>query len=220
MTYHPIPIAPATQERLVLAVRTRAVETIERLAGDDPNGIETAGPLAQALAEGALLRLAAGAVPIELERGLYQGARMVTDVLLGLARSTAQDGLVPGSGFVFIRALAVLELEEPHFFEDVRAGVHLLRDALLEPTATVARRLGLSPESVVARMREGHGSMGIDPNTGAFVDLVSAGVMASARVLHEALDAAVNAVVSMIRLEASASASLTMADDRASPSLV
>lgn len=200
MTLHPISLETTDREALISQTKTLAANEVRRAMGEDGEGPETAALLAGSILSGALRQLGNGADAFELERGLRMAHSIVVDVLRRLSRPGPEEGVVPGSGYVYMRALAILELEEPHFFEDVRAGVHLLRFALEEPVRELAHRLDLSPDEVVVQMRQGHGAMGLDPETGTFVDLLEAGVTVPTPVVHAVLDAAVNSVAALLRV--------------------
>ena len=204
MTLHPIVPDPTVREALVNQTKTLAANDVRRETGETADGPATAALLAGEITNGALRHLGNGVDPFELERGLRVAHDIAVDALRHLAQASPEEAMVPGAGFVYVRALAILELEEPHFFEDVREGVHLLRFALEEPARELARKLGLPPDEVISKMREGHGAIGLDPATGELVDLAHAGVMTPTRVVQAVLDAAVSSVVSLLRVLAQA----------------
>ncbi|HVN81889.1 MAG TPA: chaperonin GroEL [Terriglobia bacterium] len=101
-------------------------------------------------------------------------------------RAAVEEGIVPGGGVAYIRAIPVvskLKLEG-----DEQIGVDIVRKALEEPMRQIAINAGTEGAIVVERVKaEKRENVGLNAETGEFEDLVAAGVIDPAKVTRTAL---------------------------------
>ncbi|MGH9416484.1 MAG: chaperonin GroEL, partial [Terriglobales bacterium] len=97
-------------------------------------------------------------------------------------RAAVEEGIVPGGGVALVRAVkavAALKLDDV----DEKIGVDIVREALEEPLRQIAQNAGQEGAIVVGRVREHTDTnFGYNAQTGAYEDLVKAGVIDPAKV--------------------------------------
>ncbi len=117
-------------------------------------------------------------------------------------KAAAEEGIVPGGGVAFIRALAGLsnmKLANP----DEQTGVNIVRRALEEPVRQIAQNAGHEGAIIVGRVREsGETNFGFNADSGEFVDLVAAGVIDPTMVARTALQNAASIASLLLTTEA------------------
>ncbi|HXF03936.1 MAG TPA: chaperonin GroEL [Blastocatellia bacterium] len=117
-------------------------------------------------------------------------------------RAAVEEGVVPGGGVVYLRALRALEkfrLDDP----DEQTGVSIVRRALEEPLRQIAQNAGHEGAVVVERVRqEKNDSFGFNAETEEFCDLVKAGILDPAKVSRIALQNAASIASLLITTEA------------------
>ena len=94
---------------------------------------------------------------------------------LNATRAAVAEGIVPGGGTAFIRALKVLD-DLKVADDDEGAGINIVRRALEEPLRQIANNAGFEGSVVVEKVRAGKDSFGFNAATGEFEDLLKAGV--------------------------------------------
>ena len=117
-------------------------------------------------------------------------------------KAAAEEGIVPGGGVVFIRALGVLEdmkLED----EDEQTGVKIVKRALEEPVRQIAQNAGHEGAIIVGKIRESkETNFGFNADTEKFEDLVKAGVIDPTMVTRIALQNAASIAGLLLTTEA------------------
>ena len=117
-------------------------------------------------------------------------------------KAAAEEGIVPGGGVAFIRALGVLEdmkLED----EDEQIGVKIVKRALEEPVRQIAQNAGHEGAIIVGKIRESkETNFGFNANTEKFEDLVKAGVIDPTMVTRIALQNAASIAGLLLTTEA------------------
>ena len=117
-------------------------------------------------------------------------------------KAAAEEGIVPGGGVAFLRALSGLDnlkLED----EDERTGVNIVRRALEEPVRQIAQNAGHEGAVIVGRIRDSKDtSFGFNADTEEFVDLVAAGVIDPTMVTRTALQNAASIASLLLTTEA------------------
>ncbi|MHB8875821.1 MAG: chaperonin GroEL [Myxococcaceae bacterium] len=124
------------------------------------------------------------------------------DDAISSTKAAVAEGIVPGAGLAYLRALAALEAEEGKVEGDERTGVRILRHALEVPTRQIAENSDLDPGVVADRMRTGSGAMGLDASRGVYVDLFEAGIIDPTKVVRVALENAVSSASVLLLAEA------------------
>src|SRR5687767_7582670 len=90
-------------------------------------------------------------------------------------RAAVEEGIVPGGGVTFIRALSVLE--KLKLDGDEQIGVNIVRRALEEPLRQIAQNAGVEGAVVLSKVRADKGeNYGYNAATDTYGDLVKEGV--------------------------------------------
>jgi chaperonin GroEL len=119
---------------------------------------------------------------------------------LNATRAAVEEGIVPGGGVAFIRALKALEKAE--FKGEEQLGANLVRRALEEPVRQIANNAGFEGSVVVQRVMEGKGAFGFNAETGQYEDLMKAGVIDPTKVARFALQNAASVAGLLMTTEA------------------
>ena len=109
---------------------------------------------------------------------------------LHATRAAVEEGIVPGGGTAFIRALGAIEGLRARGDEEY--GVEVVRAALEEPLRRISENAGYDPGEVVAEVAERKNRVGFNALTGEYTDLIKAGVIDPAKVAVTALQNAVS----------------------------
>jgi chaperonin GroEL len=141
----------------------------------------------------AVLRVGAPSEPeLKARKEAYEDA-------IASTKAAIAEGLLPGAGMGLLGAIAAVAAEEARAESDERTGLRILKHALEVPTRQLARNSHIDEGVVVQRMLSGDGTVGLDASTGAYVDLVEAGIVDPTKVVRVALENAVS-VASMLLL--------------------
>ena len=109
------------------------------------------------------------------------------DDALSATRAAIAEGIVPGGGVAYIRALAALEnLKGDN--DDEQTGIAIVQRAIEEPLRQIARNAGVEGAVVVQKVREGKGDFGYNARTDSYENLFAAGVIDPAKVTRVALE--------------------------------
>ncbi len=119
---------------------------------------------------------------------------------LNATRAAVEEGIVPGGGVAYIRCLKALEKGE--WIEGEKFGVEIIRRSLEEPLRQIVANGGLEGSVVVNKVKEGTGAYGFNAATGAYEDLLAAGVIDPAKVSRSALQNASSVASLMLTTEA------------------
>jgi len=119
---------------------------------------------------------------------------------LNATRAAVEEGIVPGGGVAFIRALAALE--KAKLSGEERMGVNLVKRALEEPVRQIANNAGFEGSVVVQHVKEGKDDFGFNAETGEYENLVAAGVIDPTKVTRFALQNAASVAGLLLTTEA------------------
>ena len=109
------------------------------------------------------------------------------DDALCATRAAIEEGIVPGGGVAYIRALDCLEdLEAAN--SDEKTGVAIVKRAIEEPLRQIVANAGKEGAVVVQKVREGKGDFGYNARTEVYENLFAAGVVDPAKVTRVALE--------------------------------
>ncbi len=109
------------------------------------------------------------------------------DDALRATRAAIEEGIVPGGGVAYIRALETLEgLEGDNV--DETTGIHIIKRAIEEPLRQICANAGKEGAVVVQKVREGKGDFGYNARTDVYENLHAAGVVDPAKVTRVALE--------------------------------
>jgi chaperonin GroEL len=109
---------------------------------------------------------------------------------LHATRAAVEEGIVPGGGVGYIRAIPALE--KMKLEGDEAIGVNIIRRALEEPIRLIAENAGFEGSVVVQKVKEGKGAFGFNAQTEKYTDLVEDGVIDPTKVTRIALENAVS----------------------------
>ncbi|HEU5056107.1 MAG TPA: chaperonin GroEL [Kofleriaceae bacterium] len=117
-------------------------------------------------------------------------------------KAAVAEGIVPGAGLAFLRAIPAVEAEADRATGDEKTGLLILRHALEVVTRQIAENSDLDGGVVVDRMRASSGAIGLDAAHGTYVDLVEAGIIDPTKVVRTALENAVSVAGVLLLTEA------------------
>jgi chaperonin GroEL len=104
---------------------------------------------------------------------------------LNATRAAVEEGIVPGGGVAFIRAMkGVGKLK---LVGDEQLGVNLVKRALEEPVRQIANNAGFEGSVVVQHVMEGKDDFGFNAETGQYENLMKSGVIDPTKVTRFAL---------------------------------
>jgi len=124
---------------------------------------------------------------------------------LHATRAAVEEGIVPGGGVAYLRALAALKKADVDKESDERWGVEIVRKALETPARRIAENAGQEGAVVVQRIRAGEGGFGYNAATEVFEDLSKAGVIDPTKVARTALQNAASVASLLLTTEAAVS---------------
>jgi chaperonin GroEL len=119
---------------------------------------------------------------------------------LSATRAAAEEGIVPGGGTAYIRAIESLSKVKTDN-ADEQVGVDIIRNALTAPTMHIANNAGQEGKIIVERVRNEKGAMGYNAMTGKYEDLVKAMVIDPKKVTRSALQNAASVAAMFLTLE-------------------
>ena len=110
------------------------------------------------------------------------------DDALHATRAAAEDGIVPGGGVAFLRAIKAVEAAKADAAGDEKVGYDIIAEALRSPARQIADNAGEDGEVIVAQILENKkDSFGYNAATGEFGDMYKFGVIDPAKVNRTAL---------------------------------
>jgi len=115
------------------------------------------------------------------------------DDALHATRAAAAEGIVPGGGVIFLRAIPEVDKARAKAKGDEKIGFDIIVQALRSPTAQIADNSGQPGDVVVAELLEKleqNKNIGFNANTGEYVDMFKAGIVDPAKVARTALEMA------------------------------
>ncbi len=110
------------------------------------------------------------------------------DDALHATRAAVEEGIVPGGGVAYIRAIDALEAKVSGQIEDEQTGMQIVRRALEEPMRTLTANAGIDGSIVVQKIKEGKGDFGFNARTEVYENLFKAGVIDPTKVSRVALE--------------------------------
>ena len=106
---------------------------------------------------------------------------------LHATRAAVEEGIVPGGGVAFIRALPALDNVDTEN-EDQEIGVRIVRRALEEPLRQIVNNAGLEGSVVVQKVKDGKDDYGFNARTEEYGNLLGMGVVDPTKVARTALE--------------------------------
>ncbi len=109
------------------------------------------------------------------------------DDALCATRAAIEEGIVPGGGVTYIRAIEVIEnLKGAN--DDESTGIEIIKRAIEEPLRQIVFNAGKEGAVVVQKVREGKDDFGYNARTGVYENFFAAGVVDPAKVTRVALE--------------------------------
>lgn len=118
------------------------------------------------------------------------------DDALHATRAALEEGIIPGGGVAYIRAIEALK-DVKGENEDENTGIQIVRRALEEPLRQIVENAGLEGSVVVNKVKELKGDEGYNARTDKYEDLHKSGVIDPTKVARIALENAAS-IASMI----------------------
>jgi len=109
------------------------------------------------------------------------------DDALHATRAAVEEGIVPGGGVAYLRAITVLEGMVGDN-EDETTGIEIVKRAIEEPTRQIVFNAGLEGAVIVQKIKEGKGDYGYNARLDVFQNLFESGVIDPAKVTRVALE--------------------------------
>src|SRR4051794_16404168 len=117
------------------------------------------------------------------------------DDALHATRAAAEDGVVPGGGVAFLRAIEAVEAAKRQGKADEKLGYEIVAEALKSPARQIADNAGEDGEVIVAQILENKNpNYGYNAATGEFGDMFKLGIIDPAKVAKTALQNAASAI--------------------------
>jgi chaperonin GroEL len=109
------------------------------------------------------------------------------DDALHATRAAVEEGIVPGGGVAYIRAIDSLnKLKGAN--EDETTGIQIVKRAVEEPLRQIVINSGIEGSIVVQKIKEGKGDFGFNARTEVYENLMAAGVIDPTKVTRIALE--------------------------------
>ncbi len=156
-----------------------------------------------------LAKLAGGVAVIKVgaatETEMKEKKARVEDAL-SATRAAVEEGVIPGGGITFLKAISVLnkdarKIKEEYFESDFVIGINIIRRALEEPSRQIAINAGREGAIIVEKLKHEKGNVGYNALTDKFEDLLKAGVIDPAKVARSALQNAASISALMLTTE-------------------
>lgn len=109
------------------------------------------------------------------------------DDALSATRAAIEEGIVPGGGVAYIRAISALEGFKGET-DDETTGIEIVKRAIEEPLRQIVFNAGKEGAVVVQKVREGKDDYGYNARTNEYQNFHSAGVIDPAKVTRVALE--------------------------------
>ncbi|MGB5989665.1 MAG: chaperonin GroEL [Marinifilaceae bacterium] len=109
------------------------------------------------------------------------------DDALSATKAAVEEGIVPGGGVAYIRAIASLEgLKGEN--DDETTGIEIIKRAIESPLRQIIQNAGGEGAVVVDKVRSGKDDFGYNARTNVYENLLAAGVIDPAKVTRVALE--------------------------------
>jgi chaperonin GroEL len=149
-----------------------------------------------------LAKLAGGVAVIKVgaptEVAMKEKKARVEDAL-NATRAAVEEGIVPGGGVVFLRAMSAVDTLR--LSGDEKTGAGIIRRALEEPIRQIVENAGAEGSIVVQKVRDGNGAFGFNAETETYEDLMAAGIIDPTKVTRVALQNAASIAGLMVTTE-------------------
>ncbi|MBX9734609.1 MAG: chaperonin GroEL [Chitinophagaceae bacterium] len=122
------------------------------------------------------------------------------DDALHATRAAVEEGIVPGGGVAYIRAVESLEKLKGGN-EDEATGIQIVKRAIEEPLRQIVSNSGIEGSIVVQKIKEGKADFGFNARTEVYEPLFKAGVIDPTKVSRVALENAASIAAMLLTTE-------------------
>jgi chaperonin GroEL len=122
------------------------------------------------------------------------------DDALHATRAAVEEGIVPGGGVAYIRAVASLD-KMKGANEDETTGIQIVKRAIEEPLRQIVINSGIEGSIVVQKVKEGKADYGFNARTEVYENLFKAGVIDPTKVTRVALENAASIAAMLLTTE-------------------
>jgi chaperonin GroEL len=122
------------------------------------------------------------------------------DDALAATRAAVEEGIIPGGGVGFIRAIEALE-KLTGANEDETTGIAIVKRAIEEPLRQIIANAGGEGAVIVQKVLEGKGDFGYNARTDKFQNLYEAGVIDPTKVARIAIENAASIAAMLLTTE-------------------
>ncbi len=123
------------------------------------------------------------------------------DDALHATRAAIEEGIIPGGGVAYIRAIPLLDKLRGDN-DDQNTGIEIVKRAIEEPLRQIVINAGLEGAVIVQKVREGKADFGYNAQTDKFEHLLKSGVIDPAKVARIALENAASIAGMLLTTEA------------------
>ena len=122
------------------------------------------------------------------------------DDALAATRAAVEEGIIPGGGVAYIRAVASLEnLKGDN--DDQTTGIQIIKRAIEEPLRQIVANAGGEGSVVVNKIKESKGAMGYNARDDRYEDMLQAGIIDPTKVARVALENAASVAAMFLTTE-------------------
>ena len=111
----------------------------------------------------------------------------LVDDALSATRAAVEEGIIPGGGVAYVRAIKSLE-KLTGSNEDENTGIAIVRRAIEEPLRMIVENAGMEGSIVIQRVKEGKDDFGYNAYTDKYENLYESGVIDPTKVARIALE--------------------------------
>jgi chaperonin GroEL len=120
---------------------------------------------------------------------------------LHATRAAVEEGIVPGGGTAYVRAVSNLDGLKPAN-HDQKTGIDIIRRAVEEPFRLIVSNAGLEGSVILNKVKEGKDAFGFNAATEEYGDMFKMGVIDPTKVSRVALENAASIASLLITTEA------------------
>jgi chaperonin GroEL len=150
-----------------------------------------------------LAKLAGGVAVIKVgaatETELKERKLRIEDAL-NATRAAVEEGIVSGGGVALLNIYS--KVAEIQAEGDVATGINIVLRAIEEPVRTIAHNAGLEGSVIVDRLKREEVGTGFNAATGAWVNMIEAGIVDPTKVTRSALQNAASVAAMFLTTEA------------------
>lgn len=124
----------------------------------------------------------------------------VIDDALNATRAAMEEGIVPGGGMAYIRAMDKIDTVKPDN-DDEKVGLDILKKALEEPLKQILINGGLETPDIIQKVKAGKDDFGFNAKSEKFENLLTSGIIDPVKVARLALEYAASVAGMFITTE-------------------